>query len=114
MMWKVAAPVALVVTLGLVVALSSGCSTSIKSGTAKNEVLKRYGRPDGWYVLKPATGEIREVTYWSGPAEERDMPSDEIWVFEYKTRHGGRPACLWVKNGVVDQILDGPFYKQNK
>lgn len=107
-----------VITLAAVL-IGSGCAPQkpIGPGTPKNEVLKRYGRPDGWYKFtreSEARGEFEIVSYWSGSGPEQEMPFDTVWVFEYKTSHGGKPACIWMVRGVVKDIVDGPMLKESK
>jgi hypothetical protein len=111
--------VILVVITFAAVLLDVGCvpQKPISPGTPKNEVLKRYGNPDGWYKFTSeslARGEFEIVTVWRGSGPEQEMPSETIWVFEYKTKHGGKPACIWFVRGVVDKIDDGSMLKETK
>lgn len=101
--------------------LISGCAPAkpIGPGTQRDEVLKRYGTPDGCYKITKdslARGAVEIVTWRGTPPWEDPLSSDgdTIWVFEYKTKHEGNPVCIWVTKGAVEKIVNGPFGKQDR
>ena len=94
----------------LIIAAEFACGTSpekIKIGTPKNEVLKSLGKPSGWKSI-PFTS--------SGPSERikvgtvfsvdsllaQEIPSDEMWIFEYQPTNG-KVTSIYLRDGrVVD------------
>ena len=106
-------PIALV-AFGMCLASVSGCSKKpLSPGATKAEVLRRYGRPSGWYKISKADG-MQIVSYWAGRGPEQAMPAGEAWVLEYKTKHGGKPTCFWIEDGIVTRIVEGPFLKSGE
>ncbi|MGB7623662.1 MAG: hypothetical protein WBN92_15045 [Terriglobia bacterium] len=100
------------VMLSLILASSYGKDmSSIKKGDNKNSVVAKWGKPDVWVKIKKGSNNIGVVTYSAGNPEKGDMPSDEIWIFQYKGADG-KPFGVHFSYNKVDTVVKGPVLKE--
>jgi len=87
---------------------ASTAPTSV--GDAKNDVLDRFGRPRNWVTFTPDQ-ELLIHTVYSLNSVKRPMPSDEIWIFEYK-RPDGTKFSIHLKTDRVTSVVEGGLLKE--
>lgn len=122
--------VATSITISLCVAFLLGCSNNadsvqgpaksiaeIEVGTPKNEIVQRLGKPLNWATLTrtnrqmTATTQMTLTTVFDLNAAKREMPAEEIWLFEYSLADGRKYAIHFLENKVAN-VVEGPLLKE--
>ena len=110
-------------TISICLALTFGCSnktdfvqgpikdiSDIKVGTPKNEIVRRLGKPLNWATVKGTNNQMTVTTVFNLNAAMREMPADEIWLFEYGLADG-RKYVIHLSENKVAKVVEGPLFK---
>jgi hypothetical protein len=83
----------------------------VKAGTPKNEIVQRLGKPLNWATVNRRNSQMSVTTLFDINAAKRQMPADEIWLFEYSLADG-RKYVIHFSADKVDQVVEGALLKE--
>ena len=85
---------------------------SITTGTLKNDVIKKLGRPLTWAKVE-SPGKVNITADYNLSSLKQSMHSNDIWIFEYK-KYGGKKYCIFLMNDKVYRIREGSLLMKDE
>ena len=110
----------LVILFSMSVAGLIGCSSGmgpvdeisdIEIGTPKNDIVQRLGKPENWVTLRPPSTQVSLHIDFDLGATKQQMPSGEVWLFEYAFPNGDKYVVHFFEDK-VQNVVEGALLKE--
>ena len=85
--------------------------SDIEIGTPKNDVVQRLGRPENWAVVNLSSAQLSLVVDFIMESTKDQMPSDEVWLFEYAFPNGDKYVVHFFEDKVQD-VVEGALLEE--
>jgi hypothetical protein len=85
--------------------------SDIKEGTPKNDIIQFLGKPENWIKVRPPGTTYDKVIFFDENAMMKNMPVDELWLFQYTLPNGNKCVIHFLDNK-VKTVVEGALEKK--